>query len=529
MNPKLTPPPASAAQESYFFRMSKYQERLLAHIEAHPEFIQPDYRRNEISAKLKEPLRDLSVSRTTFDWGIPLPEHPLLTSAKKHVMYVWFDALSNYVTGCDWPEGPRLQFWPCNCHLIGKDIIWFHCVIWPTILMSCGLALPRTVYAHGFINDREGKKMSKSLGNVVDPNAMLDKYSPDTFRFYLAYSSVFGQDVNFSEEALVTMHNAELADALGNLVHRATNLASKYCGGRVPADAAEPTFDWWRLVADMRAAMDGHNIQDGIMAALNAVKDTNKFLTDRAPWHVKADPAAGVSEADAEARRRAIVRSVLEALYLAALVLSPFIPEGAAAIFRKLSTPPRPIPAASRRFDNLAPGTAVEVGEILYQKLEKEVAAAAEVFPCLIRVGRIEEVAPHPSQDTLFVCQVSLGEHGRTQVCAGLRGKYEEAELAGRLVVVLLNLKPAEFKGVRSEGMLLVGDQQRPVKLQGLLNPDPSVPPGTQVREGGGGLGYCPPPSAAAAVPGKQPPLGSCGDEALCVGVAGGGWPSGTE
>ena len=161
MNPKLTPPPASAAQESYFFRMSKYQERLLAHIEAHPEFIQPDYRRNEISAKLKEPLRDLSVSRTTFDWGIPLPEHPLLTSAKKHVMYVWFDALSNYVTGCDWPEGPRLQFWPCNCHLIGKDIIWFHCVIWPTILMSCGLALPRTVYSHGFINDREGKKMSK--------------------------------------------------------------------------------------------------------------------------------------------------------------------------------------------------------------------------------------------------------------------------------------------------------------------------------------------------------------------------------
>jgi methionyl-tRNA synthetase len=359
--------------------------------------------------------------------------------------------------------------------------------------MSCRLPLPRAVYAHGFVNDREGKKMSKSLGNVVDPNAMLAKYSADTFRFYLAYSSVFGQDVNFSEEALVTMHNAELADALGNLVHRATNLAGKYCGGAVPADAAEPAFDWWRVVADVRAAMDGYNLQEGMLAALGAVKDTNKFLTDKAPWHVKADPAKGVSEADADARRRVIVRSVLEALYLVALVLAPFIPEGAAAIFRKLSTPPRPIPAASARFDNLAPGAAVEVGDILYQKLEKEVAAVRELFPCLIRVGRIEEVGLHPSQDTLFVLQVSLGEHGRIQVCAGLRGKYEEAELAGRLVAVLLNLKAAEFKGVKSEGMLLVGDQQRPVKLQGLLNPDSSVAPGTQVPgradRGGGGRG----------------------------------------
>lgn len=201
-------------EESYFFRMSAYQQRLLDHIEANDDFIMPENRRNEILSKLKEPLRDLSVSRTTFDWGVPVPENPHLKSEKKHVMYVWFDALSNYLSACDFPNGPNLGYWPCSMHLIGKDIIWFHCVIWPCMLMSCGVDLPKTVYAHGFINDKDGKKMSKSLGNVVDPHEQLDKYSCDSFRFYMCYSSPFGSDIPFNEEALIVMHNAELAGKL---------------------------------------------------------------------------------------------------------------------------------------------------------------------------------------------------------------------------------------------------------------------------------------------------------------------------
>uniref|UniRef100_A0A7S0VMT7 methionine--tRNA ligase n=1 Tax=Hemiselmis tepida TaxID=464990 RepID=A0A7S0VMT7_9CRYP len=468
-------------EESYFFRMSKYQERLVRHIEDNEDFIQPDYRRNEMLSRLKEPLRDLSVSRTTFDWGVPVPEHPALKSDKKHVMYVWFDALTNYLSAADYPDGPNMRYWPCDMHLIGKDIIWFHTVIWPTMHMSAGVPLPKCVYAHGFINDREGKKMSKSLGNVIDPHEQLDRYSCDTFRCYLAYASPFGADVPFSEEAMVTMHNAELADALGNLVHRATNLAQKYCGGAVPDVAPEQAFDLVRLTHDVSGAMEGFCIQDALQLSLGAVKATNKYLSDCAPWHIKA--SEGFPEDQAALKRSVVVRTALESLYILAHFLCPFIHNGCAKIFEKLGTQPRPIPRLSPAFTNLAAGSPVHVGEVLYAKLEKKAEAVEEIFPCDMRVGTIKEVKEHPEQDTLFVCQVSLGGQGLRQVCAGLRGKYEAPELVGRSVVLLLNLKPAEFKGVKSEGMLLVGDQQKPQKVQGLLKAgDGSVADGTAVE-----------------------------------------------
>jgi methionyl-tRNA synthetase len=222
-------------EQSLFFRMSKYQDRLLKHIADNPSFIEPEARRKEIVGRLQEPLRDLSCSRTTFEWGVPIPEFNEKYE-KKHVMYVWFDALSNYLSGIDYETGKgNAEYWNGlngeggrATHVIGKDITWFHCVIWPTMLMSTGIPLYTQCYAHGFVQDKEGKKMSKSIGNVIDPNDMLDRFPLDTFRYYTVSQTPYGSDLPFSAEALQLLHNSELADTLGNLVHRAVRYAL-YC------------------------------------------------------------------------------------------------------------------------------------------------------------------------------------------------------------------------------------------------------------------------------------------------------------
>jgi methionyl-tRNA synthetase len=252
-------------EASYFFKMSKYQKQLVAHIENNPSCIQPETQRKFILTRLKDDLRDLSISRTTFKWGIPVPSG----FEEGHVMYVWFDALTNYLTGVNGLEAnedgsdPALPAnWPADCHLIGKDIVWFHCVIWPCMLMSASIPLPKTVFAHGFVNDSSGKKMSKSIGNTIDPHDMLDKYSVDTFRWYLAKECPFGGELSFSEESLATMHNADLCDTLGNLVHRATNLCQKYCGGAIPdvGVAGELPVDLEGLREKAKAKMSTFNI-----------------------------------------------------------------------------------------------------------------------------------------------------------------------------------------------------------------------------------------------------------------------------
>ena len=454
----------------------------MKHIEDNPEFIQPARRRNEILVRLREDdLRDLSVSRTTFDWGILVPDAP------KHVLYVWFDALTNYLTGAGWPEKRDGDgFWPADVHIIGKDIIWFHCVIWPCMLWSAGLPLPKTVFGHGFVTASDGQKMSKSIGNVVDPMEQLAKYSSDTFRYYLMRTGVYGSDIPFSESNLVYVHNSDLADVMGNLVHRATNLCSKNCGGAVPDCAVDVVFDVAALRVQTELAMKSFEVQRCCELAINAMKDTNKYLTDSAPWAVKGEGAAE--------RKAVIIRSTLEAVYAAAHFLSPFIPDATDAIFQKLGTPATPIWKLKSE-KNLAPGTEVRVGEILFAKHEVEgeagaagkgagekkggdkkaadgkaaapqpkpkktpaAAAPVDVSRLDIRVATITKAWRHPDAEKLYVETVDLGEAtGPRQVVSGLVDHVPEAEMQGLRVLVVANMKPSKMRGVESTAMVLCG------------------------------------------------------------------------
>ncbi|OLQ03453.1 Methionine--tRNA ligase [Symbiodinium microadriaticum] len=305
-------------------------------------------------------LRDLSISRGTFDWGVSCPED--LVDGKRHVMYVWFDALINYLSGIDGidPKKPLSRFWPANMHIVGKDIHWFHTVIWPAMLMSAGIPLPKSVVVHGFIAGADGRKMSKSLGNVVDPHDMLDKFPCDTLRWYFCREAAFGDDVRFSEDSLRLMHNAELCDNLGNLVNRAVNLS----GGSVPRCDVEVSlpFDLKELKASVSEAFEAYRLSDAADLTVRAAAATNKWIADLEPWKMKAE--------DQQARRSACLRKLLEAVYVLAHFFAPFIPVAAEAIFGKVGQPPRPIPDLRDDFANLEDGKEVKATSLLFSQLE---------------------------------------------------------------------------------------------------------------------------------------------------------------
>ncbi|MEH3106780.1 MAG: methionine--tRNA ligase [Sphingomonas fennica] len=291
---KLSPqgtPVEWTVEESWFFRLSAFQDRLLAHYEAHPDFIQPESRRNEVLAFVRGGLSDLSVSRTSFDWGVPVPD------ADGHVMYVWVDALTNYLTGLGYPDetAAMARFWPADLHIIGKDIVRFHAVYWPAFLMSAGLPCPKAVFGHGFVLNR-GEKMSKSLGNVIDPIGLAETYGVDPLRYFLLREVSFGQDGTYSPDAIVTRSNADLANGLGNLAQRCLSIIAKSCGGFVPApaDAAGPLLP---ALATARAKLDEAMAalapHRALEAIWEAVAEANRYFADAAPWALrKTDPAA---------------------------------------------------------------------------------------------------------------------------------------------------------------------------------------------------------------------------------------------
>jgi methionyl-tRNA synthetase len=336
-------------EETYFFRLSAYTDKLLAHYEAHPEFIEPTVRRNEVVSFVSGGLRDFSISRTTFDWGVPVPDHP------DHVMYVWVDALTNYLTGVGFPDTSSelfKRFWPADLHMIGKDIIRFHTVYWPAFLMSAGIELPRKVFVHGFLLNR-GEKMSKSVGNVVDPINLIDTFGVDQVRYFFLREVPFGQDGSYSEEAIIGRINADLANEFGNLAQRSLSMVAKNLDAKVP-EPAEFTADDLGLLEAADGLLEkvrGHFDDTAMNLALEAIWSVlgaaNKYFSAQEPWVLRKTD---------EARFRTVLYTTLETVRIAALLSQPVMPDSMGDLLDLLGQPEdqRTFEAVGTR---LAPGT----------------------------------------------------------------------------------------------------------------------------------------------------------------------------
>jgi len=318
-------------EESYFFRLSAYQDRLIALYESRPEFIGPPERRNEVMSFVKSGLKDLSISRTTFDWGVPVP------GDEKHVMYVWVDALTNYITGAGYPNksAERWRYWPADAHIIGKDIVRFHAVYWPAFLWSAGIELPKRVFGHGFVFNR-GEKMSKSVGNVIDPFALVEHYGLDQLRYFLLREIPFGQDGNYSHEAIVNRTNADLANDLGNLAQRSLSMIAKNCAGLVPAkgNLAEADLTILAQATDAlvtaRKAMGEQAIHQALAAIFGVVAEANRYFAGQEPWALKkTDPA----------RVETVLWTTAELLRRIGILCQPFVPGSAAKLLDLLAVP----------------------------------------------------------------------------------------------------------------------------------------------------------------------------------------------
>jgi methionyl-tRNA synthetase len=481
--------PEYRKESNYFFRMSKYQDWLIGYIENHPDFIRPERYKNEVLAFLREPLEDLCISRpkTRLEWGITLPFD------ENYVTYVWFDALINYVTALDYPAGEKFKkFWPHAQHLIAKDILKPHGIYWPTMLKAAGIEPYRRLNVHGYWNSDQSK-MSKSLGNVVRPLDLKDKYGLDAFRYFLLRDMVFGLDSSFSEEAFVQRLNSDLANDLGNLVSRTITMAIKYCDGKVPAirqghdprlhEAARST------VAEVEKCFEEMSLHKALIAIWEFINITNKYIVENEPWTLGKDPAG-------KEKLTAIMYNLLAALRAIAILISPFMPQTAQKILGQIGVAEKEKLdlACVLKWDSLSVGNTLTRGESLFPRIEKEKEMPAtqkektaidlkpeidyeEFAKVDLRVATVLEAQMVPKSNKLIKMKIDIGEE-RT-IVAGIGKDYRPEEMIGKKIVIVANLKPAKLMGIESRGMLLATDTDSGLTVLGF---DRAAKTGSKIR-----------------------------------------------